>query len=92
MLYLPWIAFCAWLGALSGVCTAKLLKRPIEHTAIDAVLGVLGFVTGFFAFIKLMDPVNGDGAGPAGIVWMILFPTAHQGLRFLVAYARRPSN
>ena len=84
------VLFYAYFGAFAGVCVAKLLKQTInvKHTAIDGILGVLGFAVGFFAYIGIVGPVNGVGAGPAGIWGSILFPAAHQGLRFLVAQVR----
>jgi hypothetical protein len=53
---LGFAAFGAWLGALGGVCAAKLFRRPIRHSWIDSVLGITGFVVGILAYQGLMHP------------------------------------
>jgi hypothetical protein len=82
----------AWFGVLAGIGAAKLLRQPIRHVWVDAILGVVGFFVGMFGYIKVMQPVNGVGADGAGAVAAFCLPMAHQWLRSLIATSRFSSS
>jgi hypothetical protein len=87
----PWFAICGGLGAFTGVCVAKLLRRPVKHVAIDAGLGIVGSVFAWGLYGKSVALPFNDTARWThfSVAAGLLFPAAHQGLRFLVSYRRR---
>jgi len=79
----------AWLGALAGIGAAKILRRPVRYVWMDALLGVLAFWIGYFAYLKAVQPVNGVGADGAAMGATLLVPAAHQWVRSLIATSRQ---
>jgi hypothetical protein len=88
----PWFAICGGLGAFTGICVAKLLRRPIKHVGIDACLGIVGSVVAWLWYGKSVTLPFDDVTGWThfSVLTGLIFPAAHQFLRSRLAYGRGP--